>query len=186
MLKSENYDELQAILENHGLENYFVRIKDGVNDLPPTLIFNVPSHITANYFERLLKHHLPGTIQVISGFNAVKSVRTFTRREKQKWGDILCIVLPNDEKCFFGIHAHVTSNSRNLSIFQEKPCNPNMPTTGHYRISGDAIAFLVSDVGHGILNAISAAEDIISIPNTPRSPEQVWDAAIHEWLNSRH
>ena len=36
------------------------------------------------------------------------------------------------------------------------------------------------------LNAISAAEDIISIPNTPRSPEQVWDAAIHDWLNNRH
>lgn len=51
MLKSESHDELQTILENHGLDNHFVRIKDGVNDSPPTLIFNVPSHITANYFE---------------------------------------------------------------------------------------------------------------------------------------
>lgn len=186
MLKSESHDELQTILENHGLDNHFVRIKDGVNDSPPTLIFNVPSHITANYLERLLKHHLPGTIQVISGFNAVGSIRTFTRREKQKWCDVLYIILPDGEQYFFGIHSQGASNSRNLSIFQEEPCIPKMPMSLDCNSGGDAIAFLESDVGHGILNAISAAEDIISIPNTPRSPEQVWDAAIHDWLNNHH
>lgn len=186
MLKSENHDELQAILENHGLENYFVRIKEGVNNSPPTCIFNVPSAITTSYFERLLKHYLPGGVQVISGFNAVGAVRTFTRREKQKWRDVLCVMLPGGEQCFLGIHSQGVSNSRNLSIFQEEPCAPKMPMGLHYSSSGYAVAFLESDVGHGILNAISAAEDIISIPNTPRSPEQVWDAAIHDWLNNRH
>lgn len=186
MLKSENRNELQAILENHGLENYFVRIKEGVNDSPPTLIFNVPSHITANYFERLLKHHLPDSVQVISGFNAVGSVRTFTRREKQKWRDVLCVILPGGEQYFLGIHSQGVSNSRNLSIFQEKPCNPNTPTASHCNTNGDTVACLESDVGRGILNAVSAAEDIIGIPTAPRSPEQVWDAAIHDWLNIQH
>lgn len=186
MLKPENHDELQAILENHGLENHFVCLKEGVNDSPPTLIFNVPSPITANYFERLLKHHLPGDVQVISGFNAVGSVRTFTRREKQKWRDVLCVILPDGEQYFLGIHSQGTSNSRNLSIFQEEPCTPKMPMGLHYSSSGYAVAFLESDVGHGILNAISAAEDIIDMPSVLRSPEQVWDAAIHDWLNNRH
>lgn len=186
MLKSENHDELQAILENHGLENYFVRIKDGVNDSPPTLIFNVPSAITANYFERLLKHYLPGDVQVISGFNAVGAVRTFTRREKQKWRDVLCVILRDGEQYFLSIHSQGASNSRNLSIFQEEPCTPKMATATHLNPCGCPVAFLESDIGCGVLNAISAAEDIISIPNTPRSPEQVWDAAIHDWLNNRH
>lgn len=186
MLKSDNHDKLQAILENHGLENHFVRIKEGVDGSPPTLIFDVPSPITANYFERLLKHYLPGYVQVISGFNAVGSVRTFTRREKQKWRDVLCIILPDGEQYFLGIHSQGASNSRNLSIFQEEPCTPKMPMGLDYSSSGYAVAFLESAVGHGTLNAISAAEDIISIPNTPRSPEQVWDAAIHDWLNNQH
>lgn len=186
MLKSESHDKLQAILENHGLENHFVHIKDGINDSPPTLIFNVPSPITVNYLERLLKHYLADTVQVISGFNAVGMVRTFTRREKQKWRDVLCIILPNDERCILGIHSQSASGSRNLSIFQEKPCNPNTPTASHCNTNGDTVACLESDVGHGILNAISAAEDIIGIPTAPRSPEQVWDAAIHDWLNNRH
>jgi hypothetical protein len=187
MLKSENYDELQIILENHGLDNLFVRIKDGVDDSPPTLIFNVPSSITVSYFERLLKHYLPdNTIQVISGFNAVESVQTFTRREKQKWRDVLCAVLPDGDKCFFGIHSQNTSGRRNLSIFRDESCNPKIPTGLHYSSSGYAVAFLESDIGHGILNAISAAEDIIDVPNAPRSLEQVWDAAINDWLNIQH
>lgn len=186
MLKSDNHDKLQAILENHGLENHFVRIKEGVDGSPPTLIFDVPSPITANYFERLLKHYLPGYVQVISGFNAVKSVRTFTRREKQKWRDVLCVILPDGEQYFLGIHSQGASNSRNLSIFRDESCNPKIPTGLHYSLGGYAVAFLESDIGHGILNAISAAEDIIDMPSVPRSPDQVWDAAIHEWLNSRH
>lgn len=186
MLKPENHGELQAILENHGLENHFVRIKEGGDGSPPTLIFDVPSPITANYFERLLKQYLPGDVQVISGFNAVGSVRTFARREKQKWRDVLCIILPNDERYFLGIHSQGTSGSRNLSIFQEEPCTPKMPMGLDYSSSGYAVAFLESDVGHGTLNAISAAEDIIDMPSVPRSPEQVWDAAIHDWLNNRH
>ena len=154
--------------------------------MSPTFIFNVPTTLTASYFDRLLKHYLPDGVQVVSGFNAVESVRTFTRREKQKWGEALCVILPDGEKCFFGIHSQNTSGSRNLSIFRDEACNPKIPTGLHYSSSGYAVAFLESDIGHGILNAISAAEDIISIPNTPRSPEQVWDAAIHDWLNNRH